>query len=88
MMAPGLSKAETSTFFLNVSLMDVNLKTFTKLGKEGIVKVEDLGEFNKTMWKQVADNLQHPNGQTKNPDKGLDKGSTVPQSPVVFGAKM
>eukprot|EP00957_Ditylum_brightwellii_P106632 8135241-Ditylum_brightwellii.AAC.2 len=39
------------------------------------------------MWKQVADNLQYPSCQVKNPDKIADKDLTVPQTPFVFGAK-
>eukprot|EP00957_Ditylum_brightwellii_P041039 3107851-Ditylum_brightwellii.AAC.1 len=85
---PGLSKVETIRFFTNTVLMEVAKKTFTKLGKEEVIKAEDLAEFNQAMWKQVVDNLQCPGGQMKNPDKNADKDSTVPQTIYVFGVKM
>eukprot|EP00957_Ditylum_brightwellii_P041703 3158287-Ditylum_brightwellii.AAC.1 len=87
-MAPGLSKIETGTFFLKVALMDVNSKTLSKLGKEGIIEVKAFGKFKKALWKQVADNLQCLSGQMKNLDKGANKRSTVPRNPFVFGANM
>eukprot|EP00957_Ditylum_brightwellii_P027510 2079524-Ditylum_brightwellii.AAC.1 len=37
--------------------MEVNAKTLQELEREGIVEVEDLEEFDKVTWKQVADNL-------------------------------
>eukprot|EP00957_Ditylum_brightwellii_P105499 8042507-Ditylum_brightwellii.AAC.1 len=41
------------------------------------------------MWKQVADNLKHPGGRMKNPDKDADKNhAAVPQTPYLFGAEM
>eukprot|EP00957_Ditylum_brightwellii_P208103 15355876-Ditylum_brightwellii.AAC.1 len=77
MMATGLNKIETVTFFSNMALMDMNAKILTKLGKKGIVEEEDLVEFNKATWKHILDNLWHPGSQMKNPDKGVDKGVTV-----------
>eukprot|EP00957_Ditylum_brightwellii_P045695 3467385-Ditylum_brightwellii.AAC.1 len=47
-MAPGISKSETASFFTKASLMGIDPKMLTELGKENIKKVEDLGEFIKT----------------------------------------
>eukprot|EP00957_Ditylum_brightwellii_P018757 1410149-Ditylum_brightwellii.AAC.1 len=59
-----------------------------ELGKEGIKEVEDLVEFAKKTWKQVADNLKHPGGQIKNLDSRANKNHVmVPQTPYLFGAK-
>eukprot|EP00957_Ditylum_brightwellii_P129931 9910645-Ditylum_brightwellii.AAC.1 len=80
MSTPGLSKSKTITFFTNAASMEVTKKTLTKLRKAGIVETENLEEFDKAMWKQVADNLKHSGGWIKNPDKNVDKNSTVPQT--------
>eukprot|EP00957_Ditylum_brightwellii_P088284 6725499-Ditylum_brightwellii.AAC.1 len=67
--------------------MEVLKETLAQLGLEGIKKVEDLAEFSKDNWKQVAENLKCLGGQMKNPDKvqGDDNPSTIPQTPYPFG---
>eukprot|EP00957_Ditylum_brightwellii_P028418 2145755-Ditylum_brightwellii.AAC.1 len=68
--------------------MKVAKETLEALKKEGIQEAEDLAEFTKETWKQVADNLKCPGSQMKNPDKEADKNHvTVPQTPYLFGAK-
>eukprot|EP00957_Ditylum_brightwellii_P039586 2994630-Ditylum_brightwellii.AAC.1 len=66
--------------------MEVGKETLEELGKEGIKEVKDLAEFNKKIWKQVADNMKHPGGQMKNLDGRADKNhATVPQTLYLFG---
>eukprot|EP00957_Ditylum_brightwellii_P089767 6837127-Ditylum_brightwellii.AAC.1 len=67
--------------------MEVRKETLARLGHEGIKKMEDLAEFSKDNWKQVAENLKRPGGRMKNPDKehGNDNPSTIPQTPYPFG---
>eukprot|EP00957_Ditylum_brightwellii_P104577 7968705-Ditylum_brightwellii.AAC.1 len=62
--------------------MEVTKETLIQLGHEGIKKVEDLAEYSKENWKQVADNLKRPRGWMKNLDKepGDDNPSTVAQT--------
>eukprot|EP00957_Ditylum_brightwellii_P138576 10562471-Ditylum_brightwellii.AAC.1 len=68
--------------------MEVAKEILEELRKEGINKAEDLAKFTKEMWKQVADNLKHPGGWMKNPDKDAEKNhATVPQTPYLFGVK-
>eukprot|EP00957_Ditylum_brightwellii_P032861 2491658-Ditylum_brightwellii.AAC.1 len=83
----GLTKAQTTTFFVSPKLMGMVKETLLELGKEGIKEAMDLAEINKDMWKQAADNLKHPGGWMKNPDKNSLKDSTVPHTPCIFGAK-
>eukprot|EP00957_Ditylum_brightwellii_P108522 8277287-Ditylum_brightwellii.AAC.1 len=62
--------------------MEVTKEMLAQLGLERIKKVEDLALFSKDTWKQVAENLKHPGGQMKNPDKvhNNDNPSTIPQT--------
>eukprot|EP00957_Ditylum_brightwellii_P165025 12564095-Ditylum_brightwellii.AAC.2 len=57
---PGLTRAETTIFFVSPTLIHMVKETLVKLGKEGINKAEDLAKFDQEIWKQVADNLEHP----------------------------
>eukprot|EP00957_Ditylum_brightwellii_P091758 6987235-Ditylum_brightwellii.AAC.1 len=69
--------------------MEVTKETLEELKKEGIKDAEDLAEFTKEMWKQVAGNLKHLGGWMKNPDKEANKNhAAVPQTVFLFGAKM
>eukprot|EP00957_Ditylum_brightwellii_P170414 12971998-Ditylum_brightwellii.AAC.1 len=70
--------------------MEVSKETLVQLGKEGIKEVEDLAEFSKDNWKQVAENLKRPGGQIKNPDKKQDNNNppTIPQTLYLFGVRM
>eukprot|EP00957_Ditylum_brightwellii_P197627 15056014-Ditylum_brightwellii.AAC.1 len=69
--------------------MEVSKETLAQLGLEGSKKVEDLVEFSKDNWKQVAEDLKHPGGRMKNPDKvqGNNNPSTIPQTPYPFGVR-
>eukprot|EP00957_Ditylum_brightwellii_P036802 2787156-Ditylum_brightwellii.AAC.1 len=69
--------------------MEVIKETLTQSGLEGIKKVEDLTEFSKENWKQVAENLKRPGGQMKNSDKvqGDKNASTIPKTPYPFGVR-
>ena len=64
----GLSKVKTTFFFTSAKQMEVTKETLTQLGHKGIKKVEDLAEFSKDNWKQVAENLKCPGGRMKNLD--------------------
>eukprot|EP00957_Ditylum_brightwellii_P050413 3823093-Ditylum_brightwellii.AAC.1 len=81
-----MTKDQTTFFFTNAKQMEVTKDTLAQLGLEGIKKVEDLAEFSKENWKQVTENLKHPGGGMKNPDKvhGNDNPSTIPQTPYPF----
>eukprot|EP00957_Ditylum_brightwellii_P156880 11940212-Ditylum_brightwellii.AAC.1 len=69
--------------------MEVTKETLIHLGHKGIKKVEDLAEFSKENWEQVAENLKRPGGRMTNPDKehGNDNPSTGPQTPYPFGVR-
>eukprot|EP00957_Ditylum_brightwellii_P012336 932068-Ditylum_brightwellii.AAC.1 len=58
--------------------MEVTKETLAQLGLEEIKKVEDLVEFSKDNWKQVAKNLKRSGGRMKTPDKvhGNDNSDT------------
>eukprot|EP00957_Ditylum_brightwellii_P158997 12101843-Ditylum_brightwellii.AAC.1 len=85
---PGLNKTQTNTFFMSSKQMEVTKETLAQLGKEGIKDVEDLAEFSKEIWKQVAENLKHPGGWMKNPDREINQNhSAVPQTLYLFGAR-
>eukprot|EP00957_Ditylum_brightwellii_P130541 9958236-Ditylum_brightwellii.AAC.1 len=62
--------------------MGVTKETLTQFGQEGIKNFEDLAEFSKDNWRQVAENPKRPGGQMKNLDKEKDNNnpSTVPQT--------
>eukprot|EP00957_Ditylum_brightwellii_P142928 10890070-Ditylum_brightwellii.AAC.1 len=88
-MMPGLNKMQTNTFFTSSKQMEVTKEMLKELGKEAIKEVKDLTEFNKDIWKQVMDNLKHPGGQMKNPDKDANKNhAIVPQTPYLFGTRI
>eukprot|EP00957_Ditylum_brightwellii_P048435 3675702-Ditylum_brightwellii.AAC.1 len=68
--------------------MEIAKKTLEELRKEGIKETEDLAEFMKETWNQIADNLKHMGGQMKNPDKDANKNhGTVPQTLYLFRTK-
>eukprot|EP00957_Ditylum_brightwellii_P088231 6721041-Ditylum_brightwellii.AAC.1 len=83
----GLNKDKTAFFFSNAKQMEVTKETLTQLGHEGIKKVEDLAEFSKDNWKQVAENLKRQGGRMKNPGKehSNDDPSTIAQTLYPFG---
>eukprot|EP00957_Ditylum_brightwellii_P181044 13791634-Ditylum_brightwellii.AAC.1 len=56
----GLIKTQTKTFFVSLRMIEVLKETFIQLGKEGIQELEDVAEFSKEIWKQVAENLKCP----------------------------
>ena len=88
-MRAGLTKDQNTFFFTNIKQMEVTKEMLTQLGLEGIKKVEDLAEFSKDNWKQVAENLKRPGGQMKNSDKvhGNDNPSMIPQTLYPFGVR-
>eukprot|EP00957_Ditylum_brightwellii_P121227 9244952-Ditylum_brightwellii.AAC.1 len=51
---PGFNKMQTNTFFTSSKQIEVVKETLFQLGKEGINEVEELAEFSKEIWKQVA----------------------------------
>eukprot|EP00957_Ditylum_brightwellii_P037676 2849284-Ditylum_brightwellii.AAC.1 len=69
--------------------MDVTKETLIQLSHEGIKKVEDLAEFSKENWKQVAENLKCLGGRMTNPDKEPGDGNPliVAQTPYPFGVR-
>eukprot|EP00957_Ditylum_brightwellii_P007553 571442-Ditylum_brightwellii.AAC.1 len=70
--------------------MEVSKEMLVQLGKEGIKELEDLAEFSKEIWKQVAENLKRMGGWMKNLDKKKDINnlSMVPQTLYLFGARI
>eukprot|EP00957_Ditylum_brightwellii_P068323 5186836-Ditylum_brightwellii.AAC.1 len=73
----GLNKTQTTNFFTSSKQMEVAKETLVQLGKEGIKEVEDLAEFSKDIWKQVAENLEHPEGWMKNPDREANQSHAM-----------
>eukprot|EP00957_Ditylum_brightwellii_P008535 647530-Ditylum_brightwellii.AAC.1 len=69
--------------------MEVMNKTLTQLGHKGIKIVEDLAEFSKDNWMQVAENLKRSGGRMKNLDKehGNDNPPMIAQTPYPFGVR-
>eukprot|EP00957_Ditylum_brightwellii_P160399 12210555-Ditylum_brightwellii.AAC.1 len=55
--------------------MEVLKERLVQLGKGGIKEVEDLAEFSKEIWKQVAENLKRLGGWMKNLDKKQDNNN-------------
>ena len=84
-----MNKEKTTFFFTSTEQMEVRKETLILLTHEGIKKVEDLAEFSKENWKQVAENLKRPGGRMANPDKepGDNNPSTIAQTPYPFGVK-
>eukprot|EP00957_Ditylum_brightwellii_P127094 9689307-Ditylum_brightwellii.AAC.1 len=79
---------QTTNFFTSSKQMEVAKEMLKQLGKEGIKEVEDLAEFNKDIWKQVAENPKHPGGWMKNLDKGTNMNhAMVPQTLYLFEAR-
>eukprot|EP00957_Ditylum_brightwellii_P166562 12678617-Ditylum_brightwellii.AAC.1 len=69
--------------------MEVMKEMLVQSGREGIKEVEDLTEFNRDIWKQVAENLKHRGGRMKNLDKDANTNhALVPQTLFLFGARM
>ena len=58
--------------------MAIPVPTIAQLVTEGINNVDDLEEFDETLFKQVAENLRRPSGVDAN---------GVPNRPFTFGAK-
>eukprot|EP00957_Ditylum_brightwellii_P066129 5017423-Ditylum_brightwellii.AAC.1 len=56
----GLTKDQATFFFTNAKQMEVRKEMLPQLGLKGIKKVEDLAKFSKENWKQVTENLKHP----------------------------
>eukprot|EP00957_Ditylum_brightwellii_P204172 15338009-Ditylum_brightwellii.AAC.1 len=87
-MRPGLNKTQTNAFFTSSKQTEIAKEMLVQLGKEGIKVVKDLAEFSKEIWKQVAENLKHPGGRMKNPDRETNQShATVPQTLYLFGAR-
>eukprot|EP00957_Ditylum_brightwellii_P148379 11296599-Ditylum_brightwellii.AAC.1 len=88
-MRPDLNKTQTNTIFISSRQMEVSKDMLVQLGKEGIKEVEDLAEFSKEIWKQVAENLKCLGGQMKNLEKKKDNNnpSTIPQTLYLFGVR-
>ena len=85
----GLNKEKMTFFFTSTKQMDVTKETLIQLSHKGIKKVEDLAEFSKENWKQVADSLKRPGGRMANPNKEPGDGNplTVTQTPYLFGVR-
>eukprot|EP00957_Ditylum_brightwellii_P160291 12202200-Ditylum_brightwellii.AAC.1 len=65
----GTQQGTDQHLFMSSRQMELWKETLVQLGQEEIKKVEDLAEFSKENWKQVADNLERRGGQMKNQDK-------------------
>ena len=82
-----LTNAQTLSFFTNAATLGIPAPTYAQLANEGITRVDDLADFDKTTIEQIAQNLRKPNDRVANPDPGAPPGSTIPRPPYVFGAK-
>ena len=82
-----LTQAQTVAFFEENAQMGLTNATVLKLQEEGINSVDDLADFDKETFEQIAANLRRPSGRIPDPNPNADPGSTVPTPPFVFGAK-
>ena len=83
-----LTAAQVQAFFTFPDQMAIPAATVTQLAEEGIASVQDLAEFDKDTFAQVLENLRKPGGRIPNPDPNAPVGSTIPQPPFTFGAKL
>ena len=73
-----LTNAQIREFFTQANQMAIPVPTVSQLVTEGINNVDDLAEFDETLFKQVAENLRCPSGVDAN---------GAPNCPFTFGAK-
>ena len=64
--------------------MGIPDKTVVQLGNEGIMKVDDLADFDKDTINQVADSLRRPGCRIPDPTPNAEPGATIPTPPFVF----
>ena len=82
-----LTAAQVAAFFEDADQMAIPHDTVIQLQTEGIVNPDDLMDFDKTLLKEVAENLRKPSDRIPNPDPAAPAGSTIPRPAYVFGAK-
>ena len=82
-----LTAAQVAAFFEDADQMAIPHDTVIQLQTEGIVNPDDLTDFDKTLLKEVAENLRKPSDRIPNPDPAAPAGSTIPRPAYVFGAK-
>ena len=75
--------AQTTAFFTEDTQMALVARTVTQLATEGIVAVDDLGEFEDDDFKQLMTNLKHP---PQIPDPA-NPAALIHDVPYVIGAK-
>ena len=85
-MVPWTANARTA-FFTEAAQMGLTDATRAQIATEGIVVVDDLQDFDKETFRQLADNLRRPGGRVLHPDAAQAAlGVTIPTPPFVFGA--
>ena len=65
-----LTAAHTTSFFENTDQIEVQHATVIQLALEGIQMVDNLADFDKEAFQQLADNLRHLGGRVPNPNPG------------------
>ena len=74
-----LTNAQVREFFIQANQMAIPVPTVAQLVIEGINNVDNLAEFDETLFKQVVENLRRPSGVDAN---------GAPNCPFTFGAKI
>ena len=88
--------AYTTLFYEANDQMAIPQPTLAQLRNEGTATVDDLGEFDKDMLQQIADNLRRPGGRVPFPNYVPPSHMpvpdpvvpTVPTPSFIFGAKI
>ena len=79
-----LTDAQITAFFEDDSQMVITEVTGIQLHQEGSNKPINIVEFDKDIFKQVANNLRHPGGRIPDPDPNSDTGATIMMTPFIF----
>jgi hypothetical protein len=82
-----LTSAQTAAFFQEEDQMGIPHPTVAQMQAEGITNVQDLADFDKESFQQLADNLRRPGGRVPDPNPNAAPGTTIPTPTFVFGAK-
>ena len=82
-----VTAAQTTAFFENPDQMGIPHATVVQLQVEGIAGIQDLADFDKDTFQQLADNLKKPAGRVLYQNPAAAAGAMIPTPSFVFGAK-
>eukprot|EP00957_Ditylum_brightwellii_P037365 2828131-Ditylum_brightwellii.AAC.1 len=66
----GLNKMQMPNFLMSSKQIEFKKERLVQLGKEGINEIKDLAEFNKDIWKQIAENIKRLGGADEESGQG------------------